>query len=205
MIVLLVGTVYVALTLARHAGDPLSFALVGTRYSQGDPDGTPGYDGQFAYFIARSPARGWQFCDVPAYRYQRILYPLLSWALALGRPGAVPWTLILVNLAAVAAGTWFTEQLLASHGASRWYALGYGLYGGIVAGLRLNLNEPLAYALAQAGLWAWAGRRIRLSTAMLALAGLAKETTLIAVGGLGLYLLLEGRSVSYTHLRAHET
>ena len=193
LVVLALSLVYVGATLVRHDGDPLSFALVGTRYSQGDPDGTPGYDGQFAYFIARQPLQGWRFCDVPAYRYQRILYPLLSWALALGRPGAAPWTLILVNLAAVAVGTWFTEQLLASHGVSRWYALGYGLYGGLVAGLRLNLNEPLAYALVQAGLWAWADRRTSLSTAMLALAGLAKETALIAVGGLGLYLLLEGR------------
>jgi hypothetical protein len=198
LIVLVLSLAYVGLTLARHDGDPLAFALVGTRYSQDgaiapDSQGTPGYDGQFAYFIARNPVAGWRYCDVPAYRYQRILYPLLSWAVALGQADVVPWTLILVNLAAVASGTYFTERLLASHGASRWYALGYGLYGGVVAGLRLDLNEPLAYALVQGGLWAWADKRISLAAAMLALAGLTKETTLIAVGGLGLYLLLEGR------------
>ena len=154
-VVLLLALAYVGLTLARYGGDPLAFALVGTRYSQGDPQGTQGYDGQFAYYIARDPAGGWRFCDAPAYRYQRILYPILAWTLALGRPETVPWTLIALNVVALAGGTYFTERLLAARGVSRWYALAYGLYGGLVAGLRLDLTEPLAYGLVQAGLWTW--------------------------------------------------
>jgi hypothetical protein len=193
VVVLCIGMAYVGITLARQGGDPLSFAMVGTRYGEGDPEGTEGYDGQFAYFIARDPVGGWRYCDVPAYRYQRILYPLLAWTLALGHAAVVPWTLILINLAAVAMGTYFTERLLGSHGVSRWYALAYGLYGGIVAGLRLNLTEPLAYGLMQGGLWAWAERRKRPATALLTLAALAKETTLIAVAGLLLHLLLARR------------
>ena len=205
--VLLVALAYVGLTLARHGGDPLAFALVGTRYSQGDPQGSPGYDGQFAYYIARDPTGGWRYCDVPAYRYQRILYPFLAWALALGQPEGVGWTLVALNVAALAGGTYFTEQLLAARGVSRWYALVYGLYGGLVAGLRLDLTEPLAYGLVQAGLWVWAdcrlqiedcrfqvaGRNSLLATGLFALAALAKETALIAVAGLLLYLALEHR------------
>ena len=193
IVVLMVGVVYIALTLWRYDGDPLSFALVGTRYSDSNPQGTEGYDGQFAYYIARDPLGGWRHCDVPAYRYQRILYPMLSWLLALGRPTLVPWTLILVNLAALAAGTWFTERLVTSHGVSGWYALAYGLYGGLMAGLRLDLTEPLAYGLVQGGLWAWAEERNGLGAGLLALAALAKETALIAVAGLLLYLLVKGR------------
>jgi hypothetical protein len=155
LVVLVVALVYVGLTLIRYNGDPLMFALVGTRYSQGDLGGTQGYDGQFAYFIARDPSDGCQLCDVPAYRYQRILYPLLAWVLAFGRPEAVPWTLIAINVVALVGGTYFTERLLAAGGVSRWYALAYGLYGGLVAGLRLNLTEPLAYGLVQGALWAW--------------------------------------------------
>jgi hypothetical protein len=212
--VLLVALAYVGLTLARHGGDPLAFALVGTRYSQGDPQGSPGYDGQFAYYIARDPTGGWRYCDVPAYRYQRILYPFLAWALALGQPEGVGWTLVALNVAALAGGTYFTEQLLAARGVSRWYALIYGLYGGLVAGLRLDLTEPLAYGLVQAGLWVWencrlritdyrlqiagcrfqvAGRHSPLAIGLLALAALAKETALIAVAGLLLYLAVEHR------------
>jgi len=209
-VVLLVGLAYVGVTLARHGGDPLVFALVGTQYSQGDPQGTQGYDGQFAYFIARDPAGGWRFCDVPAYRYQRVLYPLLAWALALGRSAAVGWSLVALNVAALTGGTYFTERLLAARGVNCWYALVYGLYGGLVAGLRLDLPEPLAYGLVQAGLWAWEergagsrkeeaearrGRKFCSSVTMvlLALAALAKETTLIAAAGLLFYLALEHR------------
>jgi hypothetical protein len=184
---------YVSLTLARYGGDPLAFALVGTQYGQGDPQGTQGYDGQFAYFIAREPLAGCPRCDAPAYRYQRVVYPLLAWALALGQPVAIPWTLILVNLLALAMGTYFTERLLASQGMSRWYAMAYGLYGGLIAGLRLDLTEPVAYGLLQGGIWAWMERRRSLALPSFALAALTKETTLIAVAGLLLYLLFNRR------------
>jgi len=193
MVVLLISVAYVGLILARQGGDPLAFALVGTRYSEDDPAGTWGYDGQFAYFIARDPLEGCQHCDVPAYRLQRVLYPLLAWALALGRPAVVPWTLIVVNLAAVAVGTYFTEELLASQDVSRWYALVYGLYGGLIAGLRLDLTEPLAYGLLQGGIWAWTKRRQGLAVPLFAFAALSKETTLIAVAGFLIFLLLNGQ------------
>jgi hypothetical protein len=207
LVILVLALAYVGLTLARYGGDPMMFVLVGTRYSQGDPEGSWGYDGQFAYYIASDPTGGCPQCDAPSYRYQRILYPMLAWALALGWPGAIPWTLIAVNVAALVGGTYFTERLLAACGASRWYALAYGLYGGLVAGLRLDLTEPLAYGLVQAGLWAWGrrsggageqGRKPRLAIcdlrfALLALAALTKETTLVAVAGLLLYLALERR------------
>ncbi|MEA3377950.1 MAG: hypothetical protein U9R72_17320 [Chloroflexota bacterium] len=193
MVVLVAGLAYVGITLARYDGDPLAFALTGSRYSHHEPQGTEGYDGQFAYYVARDPLDGWQHCDVPAYRYQRILYPVMAWALALGRPAGVPWTLILINLAAVAGGTYFTERLLDRHGVSRWYALAYGLYGGLVAGLRLNLTEPLAYGLVQGGLWSWVENRKVRAASFFALGALAKETALIAVGGLLVYLLLESR------------
>ena len=83
VVVLALALAYVGLTLLRYDDDSLMFALVGTRYSQADPHGTQGYDGQFAYYIARDPIGGWRYCDVPAYRYQRILYPMLAWVLAL--------------------------------------------------------------------------------------------------------------------------
>jgi len=208
VVVLALALVYVVLTLVRYDGDPMMFVLPGTRYSQGDPEGTSGYDGQFAYFIARDPLNGWRYCDAPSYRYQRILYPILAWVLALGRPGVVPWTLIVINVAALAGGTYFTERLLAAHHVSRWYALAYGLYGGLIAGLRLDLTEPLAYGLVQAGLWAWERRRVgeqegkrvegqhaihNTEYVLLALAALAKETALLAMCGLLLYLALARR------------
>jgi hypothetical protein len=175
------------IVVTAHDGDPLALATLGTRFSEGDPGGTEGYDGQFAYYIARDPLNGWRLCDVPAYRYQRILYPMLARLLALGQETLLPYTLALLNIAALAWGTWLTERLLRRYKMSRWYALTYGLYAGQLMSARLDLNEPLAHALVQAAILAAERDRWRWSILFFALAALTKETTLVFVAG---YLLL---------------
>ena len=160
-IVGLIALAYIVLTLARYGGDPMRFALVGTRYDPGVAGGTWGYDGQFAYQIARDPLGASRFLDVPAYRYQRILYPLVAWVLAAGQGTLVPWTLIAVNWLALVAGTWITEEILAGRGVSCWYALSYGLFAGLLMAVRLDLTEPLALALAQAAILSYERGRWR--------------------------------------------
>jgi len=186
-IVAVVTLAYMAAVVVRGDGDPLSLAMLGTRFSEGDPAGTEGYDGQFAYYIARDPLDGCSRCDVPAYRYQRIVYPMLARALALGQGQLLPYTLPLLNLVALAAGTWLTEEILARYKVSRWYALTYGLYAGQLMAARLDLNEPLAYGLVQAALLLAERDRWKSGVVCFALAALTKETTLAFVAG---YLLL---------------
>jgi len=192
-IVGLIALAYIALILARYSGDPSKFALVGTRYDPGLPDGTWGYDGQFAYQIARDPLGASRFLDVPAYRYQRILYPLTAWALSLGQGTLVFWTLIAVNGLALVAGTRFTEDILTGRGTNRWYALSYGLFGGLMMAVRLDLTEPLAYALAQAAVLSYERGRARGAAGLLALAALTKETTLLVAAGFLLSFALSRR------------
>jgi hypothetical protein len=185
-VALLVCLAYVLLTLARYNFDPQYFALIGTRYDPGLPNGRPGYDGQFAYQIARDPLNGWRKIDVPAYRYQRIVYPLTARVLALGQADLVPWTLIVVNVIALTAGVWLTEKILQHFQASGWYALIYGLSAGTLMSVRLDLTEPLAYALAQAGVLLALKDRWRWAAVALALAALTKEMTLAVAAGIGL-------------------
>jgi len=204
----LIALAYIALTLARYGGDPMKFVLVGTRYDPGLQGGTWGYDGQFAYQIARDPFGASRFLDVPAYRYQRILYPLFSWALAAvdsplfalrtggiegGLSALVPWTLIAVNWLALLAGTRFTEDILTGRGVNRWYTLSYGLFGGLMMAARLDLTEPLAYALAQAAVLSYERGRARGAAGWLALAALTKETTLLVAAGFLLSFALSRR------------
>jgi len=185
----IVCLIFVGLVLAQNRGDPLAFAVLGTKFSQGIPTGTAGYDGQFAYQIALSPAHAAPYIDVPAYRYQRILYPLLARWLALGNPALIPWSLIAVNLLAIGAGTYATARILSALGVSRWFALGYGLYGGQFLVLRTDLNEALAQALVQLAALAWLKKRWGWMTLLFALAALTKETTLIFAAAFGLYFL----------------
>lgn len=188
-IALVLCILYLLFVLVQKQGDPLAFVTIGTRFSQNIPDGSEGYDGQFNYYIARDPSTAAQFIDVPAYRFQRILFPMMGRVLSLGQESLIPWAFVLINLAALAAGTYLMENLLVKHDVSRWYAITYGLTVGIFGSVRLSLSEPLAYALVIGGVtlthrekWGW-------STFVFALAALAKETTLFFPAAYTLYLL----------------
>src|SRR5580765_5904599 len=78
-------TAYTILLLWQHGFNPLALAEIGDGFANGQPmSSLTGYDGQFAYWLAidPSPAAAANHFDTPAYRYQRILYPLLARALA---------------------------------------------------------------------------------------------------------------------------
>jgi hypothetical protein len=183
---------YIAVTLARF-GDPLAFATICSDVNRVS-SGHCGYDGQFAYAIAVDPLNAPALMDVAAYRYQRILYPMLARVLGWGQRGLIAWTLIAINFAALLAGTAIVEALLRANGASRWYALAYGLFAGVLMPLRLDLTEPMAYALALAAVWATTtGRRPLTAGALLALAALTKETTLLFAAALVAYHALHRR------------
>jgi hypothetical protein len=176
LVVLLVCLLYVAVILAQAGGDPLVFV---------------DYDGHFAYQIALRLQEAPPYLDAPAYRFQRILYPLAARLLALGQADWIPWSLLALNVAAVGAGTWLTGQLLAQTGTSRWYALVYGLYGGQLVALRTNLAEPLSQALVMVAILAWSRERRGLSALAFAAAALTKETTLVFLAAYGLACLAE--------------
>jgi hypothetical protein len=188
-VVIVISLLYVVAVLINAGGDPRAFALLGTRFTEGNPLGTEGYDGQFAYQIASNPSGAAPYLDVPAYRYQRILYPILARLLAFGQSGLIPWSLILVNVVAIGLGTWATERLLADFRMNRWYALTYGLYGGQMLSLRTDLNEPLAQGLVQLAILAWAREQRLWAIVAFALAALTKETTLIFLAAYILYTL----------------
>ena len=144
--------------------------------------GSIGYDGQFFYFTALDPRRAPAYMDEPTYRYGRVLYPFVVRAAALGQPAAVPWALLLVNLAAVAGGTLALALLLRRRGASPVYAALWGFAPGLYVAVSHDLSEPLAYALVLAGLaaWWWDDRpRPWLAGIIFGLAGLTRETALL--------------------------
>ncbi|MDH5506633.1 MAG: hypothetical protein OEZ02_05390 [Anaerolineae bacterium] len=177
----LASTLLAAITIASAGGDPLELARIGTQYSQADPDGTQGYDGQFVYYIARdpNPAAVAPLLDNPAYRYQRILLPLLARLLSFGSLAALPWVLAAIGILSHTFATALVTRLLTGWGAKRWYALIYGLWVGFLLAVRLDLPEPLAYGLVAAAMLAQQRGRPGLSWLFYALAVFAKEVTLI--------------------------
>ncbi|MBN1994985.1 MAG: hypothetical protein JW953_19980 [Anaerolineae bacterium] len=191
LLVLGVTVAFTLLVLATNQWNPLAFVRLGTRYSQGDPHGTIGYDGQFVYHIALNPLNAAPYLDLPAYRYQRILYPLTVGLVSLSQPALIPWVLIGLNILALAAGTYIIGLLLARQRLSRWYAVTVGLFAGQLVSLRLALNEPFSLTLAIAALYAFETERPRWGACFLALSVLSKETALAFVGGYLFYFLLK--------------
>ena len=183
MVVLLVAVVYLAAVVRSSGGDAFAFVRVGSRFDPGTPDGTMGYDGQFSYQIAVSPEASVPKLDVPSYRLQRILYPLLARLAAFGDREVIPWTLVIVNLAAMAGGVAATEAILVLRGQNRWYALAYGLNVGMLMSVRLDLTEPTAYLFVQLAALAWAKGRHQTSAVAFCLASFAKEVTLLIALG----------------------
>jgi hypothetical protein len=182
-VTLLLTTTLLVVVLLNLHGDALALARLGTRYSSGNPGGTTGYDGQFVYYIARNPdpSQIVQYLDVPAYRYQRILLPVLARFLAWGKVQIIPWVLIMLGILSQAVGTWAVSELVNDWGMSRWYALIYGLWVGFLLALIVDLPEPLAYALVALGWLARSKDKHLLSALLFGLALFTKEVTVLFV------------------------
>lgn len=183
LVVFLLASLLVGVILIQVDGDAMYFVRSGSYYSQGDPNGERGYDGQFVFYIAREPAPHLvaPLLDVPAYRYQRILMPMLARCLSFGNPALIPWILLLIGLISLGAVTWAVAVYLVEMKVSAWYALVLGLYPGLLLALIVDLPEPLAYALAAWGmLWLLKGKKW-LAWLSLGLAVFAKEVMLIFV------------------------
>ena len=175
--------------LIRHQFDPLEFVEIGPLYNEGIAGAENGYDGQFAYYIATDGFNATPKLDQPpAFRYQRIVYPLLSAALALGQRSLIPWTMLLINIFAHGLAAGVLAYLLATRTrASLWWALVPALWVGTLMSVRLDLNEPLAIALSLLGLAFYLQERYILGAILFAVAGLTKDVGLVLAGGLFLY------------------
>ncbi|MCC7367314.1 MAG: hypothetical protein IT306_02765 [Chloroflexi bacterium] len=152
-----------------------------------------GYDGQWFFYMAHDPLLRTpdpdSYLDLPAYRYARILYPTLAWALALGQPAAIPWSLLVVNLLAVLVGTAAVLDLLKQLGANRWLAVAYAFSPPILIGVSAALAEPTALALVALGLALVVRGKDRAASCVLMLAVLAREPSILVPVAFGLYAL----------------
>jgi hypothetical protein len=140
-----------------------------------------GYDGQFFYYLAQDPLllssdAPTQF-DNPPYRAGRILYPLLTYLLALGQPSLIPWALLAVNVLAAAAATAAAVAITRTLGARPTFSLWVLLSPSIFVGLIADLAEPTAVACLVLGVALYLRGRLGWAGLALALATLAREVS----------------------------
>ena len=210
---LLVAAAYLLLVwpkLAAHQYDPSIFIVAGDRYVEaghtaGPIDirpGSDGYDGQFYYRLAVDPldfsstAHGITF-DVPPWRMQRIFYPLLARAAALGDPARIPAALFAVNLFGIGAIAFLAAALVRQAALSPLTPLAIVLWPGLLTGLTHDTTEIAAAAIMLAALLCYAHRRFLPYAVLAGLATLTRETTLLVFAG----LLLHDAHLAWTRRR----
>ena len=139
----------------------------GRRFTCSD---TAGYDGQFYWRLATNPAeldleryRGVQL-DSPI-RAARIAYPAIAWALSLGRAGWVKWSLVLMNVLAIAFLAVAAATLAKKRGRPALVGLAAASSSGLVISLSRDLCEVMRVAALIGGAALLAQRRYELATA----------------------------------------
>jgi hypothetical protein len=147
--------------------------------------GSSGYDGQFYWRLAVDPAEwsrhahGVTFDN--AYRPPRIGYPLLAHVVAGGQAGLVPYSLVAVNVVAVAAVAGVAGRLAADTGHAPAYGLLVAAAPGLVMPLGRDLAECVTVACLLGGVLALCRGRWGVATACWAYAVLTREQALVTV------------------------
>lgn len=191
LLTLLAFSPFLALRIVRSDFDPSRLVCAGANYC--DPEATPaglfvgpgsdGYDGQFFYRLALDPFTRSRVdhgirLDKPAYRQSRIVYPLVVWGVTLGRADWAPWGLIAVNVVGWVVLGGLAGALAQCIGRHAAWGLLLSLYPGFLLTLARDTGEIVSSALLVGALLAVQRDRIAAASVVLAIAALARETTL---------------------------
>jgi hypothetical protein len=157
-----------------------------------------GHDGSHFFVQANDP---WlmdpdsnvMILDVPHYRSQRMLYPLLAGGGGLLGPMAIVWTLVGLNVLAAAVGSWAVARLAVDSGATGWLGMAFALNLGFLAALLVGGADLVAGALAFWGLREVDRGKSRYAAALFTLSVLTKEVMLVVPLGVAIWHWIGGR------------
>ncbi len=153
-----------------------------------------GYDGQFYYRLALDPftSKVIDFgitLDRPAYRQQRILYPLIVWALSLGCIDCVPALMVVVNFIGLCVLGWLGGLFARHMRLHCLWGLAFPLYPGFLLTLSRDLAEILYACLLLATLLCVRHQKYLPAALLFIAAILTRETALlVAVGAISIWL-----------------
>ncbi len=192
---LLVGGLYFAFIIVRlilNGFDPSYSVTAGDVWC--DPEKVPssltvmsnsaGYDGQFNYRLALNPFTNSETehgitLDIPSYRHQRILYPLIVWFLSMGSPFLTSIMLIFVNYAALCAMAWIGCSIARSLDRPAIWGILFPFYPGFLLSLARDLTEILAAFLLLAAFLMIRREKHSLATVLLSLAVLSRQSPIV--------------------------
>lgn len=197
---MLIYGILMLVPLASHDWDVSRFVVAGDRYVDKDKLDSPiqireksdGYDGQFYYRLAIEPnastkaAHGVTF-DAPAWRQQRIGYPVLGYLLSWGQPALVPLALFVINLIGIGILALSVRSLQNQLQLQSWFSWAVMLWPGYAVTLTHDTTEIVAVALLTLALNAYVSGRYVWYMILAALTTLTRETSIILFGGIFVY------------------
>ena len=160
-----------------------------------------GYDGIFYFLIAKNPLDIDMISNIPraSYRYQRIAYPLLAHILSMGYTPLLPYVLPIMNLTFVMLCVRSFSMMLGGTGRSCIYP---ALAAGVCASMLLDVAEPMWMYLTLEAFRNHMLRRHQASSIMFLASALTKETTLLLLAPLIIYMLMRQRRDTRPYLLA---
>jgi hypothetical protein len=174
------------------------FIVAGDKYVNADEVASPiivrtnswGYDGQFYYRLALAPlsleqrAFGVAFDEPPAWRMQRIVYPLIAWAISLDRPAWVPASLVFTNLIGLWTIAFFASRITMQLRLDNYVALLIVLWPGFIVTLTHDTTEIISVAFLFAALSFYFAGNILWFGFFGLLATLTRETGILCLAGI---------------------
>jgi hypothetical protein len=127
-----------------------------------------------------------QVYDRPVYRTQRMLYPTLASPFRVGGYEALFAGLVIVNLAAVAFGTYAAARLAVVRGASPLFGLAFALNPMVIVATLMDLSDALGLAMLLGTLLALREDRHRAALLFAVGAVLTKEVYLLPLAAVAL-------------------
>ncbi len=158
-----------------------------------------GHDGKYFFVQANDPwflepQQHAVVLDRPAYRGQRMMFPMIAGGFGLFPPGVVVWSMLLTNLLAMGLGAYLAARLALRWGGSPWLGLAVPLNIGLIFELDIGGAGILAYTCCLGAVYALATERTRLASVLFAAAALSREVmVLFAVGVFAVWWLEERR------------
>ncbi|MEB3309510.1 MAG: hypothetical protein VKJ02_04705 [Snowella sp.] len=142
-----------------------------------------GYDGQQFLSLALDPffrdLDTLESLDHPAYRYRRILYPLLSYLLGFGNPILIPYVMVAINAIAIILIVWLATLYFKSQDFNINQALFTLCIPGIWIVLSLSTSDLVTGLFFVAAFYFYTQNKPIYTSLMVSLACLTRETMLL--------------------------
>jgi hypothetical protein len=156
-----------------------------------------GHDGRFFFVQAndpwvRFPDDNAAVLDMPLYRSQRMLYPMIASGFGILGPLAIVWALLALNLVAIGIGTWAIAWISVEMGISAWWGMAFALNIGFISELNIDGAGVVAAAAAFAALLMLMRERFSWAVASLLVAALSREVMLVVAAGCAWWLWRQG-------------